>query len=317
MRNEINRLGKCFKGAEASFLRNRSRIRVRGRKMSESEVCYSDPLVLTIINQCGGKYLSHLRLQKLAFLCEVESPIKEVSDFCHYGSYKYGPYSEETFNEMVNLKLFKYARLEKENRDEKVGTRCYVTEMGKTEAAKIAEQRKEAVAIIETILNRYKFSKTSDLLDHVYKNYTNVAKDPSALKQKSEAALGLAENYEKEAIKNSKEEDVMLSTILTMAGEIYSKLHEKANSNLAESYLDTKKMHFQNWSRYLNITDRNYAVLSAQKFQPPLKYLCSIQDSLIKVMVEAEEYGFAPTDEELQSRLPEETLIKLQNTLAC
>lgn len=277
---------------------------------------YPDPLPLTIVNSFGGRLFGHLRLQKLTFLCEVESKIEKISDLYNFGCYKYGPYSEPLNREMVDLQIFGYIDIEGKNRegDEESPTIYSLTDQGREKVTRIAEQRKEIVDSIKSVLSEYMYWQTEKIKDYVYEQYVNLVKNPLPLKQESQAALKLADEYETKTFEGGSNENIIYSTIFTMIGEIYSKLSEKAETNIVESYEDTKMSHFQHWSRYLYMTKSNHKILSSCNLYSI--NLSDIQNSLVSVMIEAEKHGFAPTDEELRSKLPKETLEKLQDILA-
>jgi len=277
---------------------------------------YPDPLSLTIVNSFRPRFFGHLRLQKLTFLCEVESKIEKISDLYNFGCYKHGPYSEHLNREMVDLQLLGYIDIEEKDRsvDEESPTIYSLTDQGREKVTRMAEQRKKIVDSIKSVLSKYMYWSTEQIKDHVYKQYVDLVKDPLPLKQESRAVLKLADEYETKTFEGGGNENIIYSTIFTMIGEIYSKLSEKAGTNIVESYGDTKMSHFQHWSRYLYMTKRNHQILSSCN-------LCSInlsdiQNSLVSVMIEAEKHGFAPTDDELRSKLPNETLEKLQDILA-
>jgi hypothetical protein len=158
--------------------------------------------------------------------------------------------------------------------------------------------------------------KNDNILDRVYEKFVDLSNDPSPIKERARRATELAERSEHDALEHLTEEKIACSTIFTMAAEIYTKLAEKAFTNRAKSDTDTRNLHFQHWSRYLNITDKWFEILRNSNFNLPTSKLTEAQDSLITVMIRGEEFGFAPTDEELQSKLPEETLKKLQDILA-
>lgn len=283
--------------------------------MVRSSIDRSNLLPLIVIDWHRKKLFGKVRLQKLVFLCEVKAKNERISDFYNFGCYKHGPYSSSLTSDINSHQVDGAINCETEIKNGKSLTKYFLTEKGKKQISEYISSHREDSINIKNILNKYGYWETGDLVEQIHKDFIDFVENPSPIKEKAEELSNLAAEYENKAFESIHDEDIIYSTILTMLGELFLKLSEKAKTNMANFSSATKNIYFQKWSRFLDRGNRTYTYLHMNEFKVPKDELLKIQNFVVSLTIEAEKYKFFPMNEELQSKIPVNSIKKIEKII--
>lgn len=284
--------------------------------MVGSSIDRPNPLPLIVIGWHRKGIFGRVRFQKLVFYCEVKAKNERVSDIFNFGCYKHGSYSSSLTSDInkyetdgiINIKSHK-------SEDGKLIDNYYLTKKGKEKTLEFISTHRDEYVDIKSVLNKYGRLSTEELMDLVHREFIDFVEDPSPIKKRGEVLSRLAMECEHRAFNSIRNEDITYSTILVILAELFLRLSEKANTNIVYSSSETKNRYFQKWSRFLDKGNRIFTYLHVNEFKVPKDKLLKIQNYLVSLTIEAEKYKFFPTNEELQSKIPVDSIKKLEEIM--
>lgn len=276
-------------------------------------VNHLDPLPLVIIDWHRKGLYGKVRFQKLVFLCEVEAKDERLSDIFNFGYYKHGPYSASLTGNINSQQLSGNIKVKTEFENDKTLNKFYLTEKGRKKISDYFSSHKDELAYLKQVLYKYGCWETEDITDLIHKNFVDFVENPSPIRERAEVILDMAEKHENKAFSSTQDEIITYSMILTILGELFLRLSEVAKTNVVNSSSATRNKHFQKWCRSLNKGNIVHGFLFRTEFKIPNKEALSyLQNYVLNLATEAEKFGFFPTDRELLSKVPKESIKKLE-----